>query len=32
MEEVENDAIGRASTAEIRGIFERLSKEPAVKP
>ena len=32
MEEVENDAIGRASMAEIRGIFERLSKEPAGMP
>jgi hypothetical protein len=28
MKEVENGAIGRATTAEIRGIFERLAREP----
>ena len=28
IEEVENGAIGTATTAEIRGIFERLASEP----
>jgi hypothetical protein len=32
MNDVANGAVGKASVAEIRGIFERLATEPATRP